>query len=239
MNRQRRALVIEDDDDLRRLMTTILSSSGFLVTAVGTGAEGLAAAESQDLDLITLDLTLPDTDGLLICRGIREVTSAYLLILTARHDEVPLLVGLAAGADDYMTKPFSKLELSARVSALMRRPRSLDPAIATTVVLAHGDLQMDPGQRTATIAGADLPVTRVEFDLLAALATRPEQLVTRADLLGEVWGSTWSDSHLVDVHVANLRRKMRLAGGVVEVLTVRGMGYRLHRRSGAEVRERT
>ena len=226
-----RALVIEDDLDLQNLMKGVLENCGFEVATASTGAQGLEATQRLSPDIITLDLNLPDTDGLILCRGLRRVTDAYILILTARSDRSQVLVGLESGADDYMTKPFSTLELSARISALLRRPRVIDPAAVASSddSVAHGDLLMVPSQRTTELNGVQLSLTRVEYDLLVALARQPEQLVTRQQLLEQVWGTSWSDHHLVDVHVANLRRKLRPAGGDVEVLTVRGLGYRLHR----------
>lgn len=229
-----RALVVEDDDDLQNLMRTVLGAAGFEVHVAATGAEALEAAQRVDPDVITLDLNLPDTDGLILCRGIRSVTDAYIIILTARSDRAQVLAGLESGADDYMTKPFSTRELTARVKALLRRPRTLGAADGPADLLSHGDLVMATSQRTAELNGVELALTKVEYDVLAALAQRPEQLITREQLLARVWGDGWSDRHLVDVHIANLRRKLRAAEGEVEVVTVRGLGYRLHRRVGAK-----
>lgn len=233
MNAVPKALVVEDDDDLQGLMRVVLGAAGFEVHAASSGVEALAAAQEIDPDLITLDLNLPDTDGLILCRGIRNVTDAYIIILTARSDRAQLLVGLESGADDYMTKPFSTKELTARVKALLRRPRNLGSPPVPAAALSHGDLVMVISNRTADLAGVELTLTKVEYDVLAALAVRPEQLVTRQQLLEQVWGDRLGDSHLVDVHVANLRRKLRAVGGEVEVLTVRGLGYRLHQRSSS------
>lgn len=227
-----RALVIEDDEDLQKLMGSVLTNSGFDVRAVATGAEALQEARDFGPDVITLDLNLPDTEGLILCRSLRTATDAYIIILSARSDTSQVLVGLDSGADDYMTKPFSSLELSARINALLRRPRGqLSSAAAGTIgTLIHGELVIETAQRTSRVNGVDLILTKVEYDLLTALAKRPEQLVTRKQLLAEVWGTSWSDQHLVDVHIANIRRKLRPISGNVEVVTVRGLGYRLHRR---------
>lgn len=227
-----RALVVEDDQDLGNLTRSVLASNGFDVQVACNGAEGLAIAREFRPDLITLDLNLPDTDGLILCRGLRSVTDAYIIMLTARNETQQVLLGLESGADDYMTKPFSLLELSARVNAVMRRPRDMVVAGSAPAhpELAHGGLTMRPSERTIEIDGAALNLTRTEFDLLEVLARRPEQLVTRQDLLTSVWGTSWSDRHLVDVHVANLRRKLREVESAVVILTVRGLGYRLHSR---------
>lgn len=231
MTTLRRALVVEDDADLQTLLRTVLHSAGFEVRMASTASEALESTRAFDPELITLDLNLPDVDGLILCRGLRSITDAYILILTARHDLGELLVGLERGADDYMTKPFSTLELSARAHALLRRPRGVASPGAPegSETLTYGDLVLETGSRTSRVDGVDLPLTKTEYDVLAALARRPEQLVTRQQLLEQVWGAAWSGGHLVDVHVANLRRKLRTVGGDVEVLTVRGLGYRLHR----------
>lgn len=232
----RRALVIEDDPDLQNLLREVLSNAGFEVLTAASGVAGLEAARSFAPDVITLDLNLPDTDGLILCRGLRKASDAYILILTARHDESQILIGLDSGADDYMRKPFSSLELSARISALLRRPRTVVPVEVGTAapVLVLGGLAIDTGRRTAALDGTDLGLTKIEFDVLAALAARPEQLLTRHQLLQQVWGVAWGDPHLVDVHVANVRAKVRSVGaGGVEILTVRGLGFRLHDRDGA------
>ncbi len=233
MNTVPKALVVEDDGDLQNLMRAVLRRAGFAVHVAANGVDALAAAQAVDPDVITLDLNLPDTDGLILCRGIRSVTDAYIIILTARSDRAQVLAGLESGADDYMTKPFSTLELTARVKALLRRPRALGATEGPADLLSHGDLVMATSQRTAELNGVELALTKVEYNLLAALAQRPEQLVTREQLLEQVWGDGSSDRHLVDVHIANLRRKLRAAEGEVEVVTVRGLGYRLHRRVSA------
>jgi DNA-binding response OmpR family regulator len=165
---------------------------------------------------------LPGLDGIEVCRQLRTFSDAYVLMLTARSEEVDTLVGLAVGADDYLTKPFSPRELVARVRALLRRPRA-----AARSVPANG-LSVDPARREATVDGQSVALTRTEFDILAELAADPGTVVSRAALLAGVWGDGYDDDHLVDVHVANLRRKL---GDDPEaprfVETVRGVGYRL------------
>ncbi|RNL78497.1 response regulator transcription factor [Nocardioides marmorisolisilvae] len=224
------ALVVEDDPDLQNLLRSVMTNAGFEVAVSSTRAEALAAVQDREPELITLDLNLPDGDGLTLCRELRQVTDAYVIILTARSESNVVLLGLESGADDYLRKPFSTLELNARVNALLRRPRVLETAgrSSTGGVLAHGDLVMDTDRRTIEVGGSELGLTKLEYDLLAALAARPEQLVSREELMIELWGASWRDRHLVDVHVANLRRKMRPAGSRVQILTVRGLGYRLH-----------
>ena len=174
-------------------------------------------------DIIILDLSLPDGDGLDLCRVIRERSSAYVLVLTARDDEVDKLLGFRLGADDYMTKPFSPRELGARVEALLRRPRQADPAEAVRTI---DDMVISPGGRDVTIGGDHVELTRIEFDLLDVLSAQPKLVFSRQQLLERVWGPGWiGDDHVVDVHIANLRKKIDTASGRGRIRTVRGVGY--------------
>jgi DNA-binding response OmpR family regulator len=233
----RRAVVIEDDPDVRSLLAELLQQSGFTVTDCGSGGEGLRAVRELDPDLVTLDLNLPDLDGIEVCRRLRETTEAYVIMLTARPDEIDRLVGLETGADDYLTKPFSNRELRARVAALMRRPRRRVAAPVTEMrpepegneVLKLGPLEVDLEGRLAHLEGQELPLTRIEFDLLATLLSGPRRVWPRETLLRTVWGTEWAgDGHLVEVHMGNLRRKLGDRRGQVRfVETVRGVGYRL------------
>jgi two-component system, OmpR family, response regulator len=245
----RRALVVEDDEDIRALLSELLRQSGFDVAEVADGTSAVAAARDHDPDIVTLDLNLPDLDGLEVCRQLRSDTDAYIVILTARPDEIDRLVGLETGADDYLTKPFSPRELKARVAAMMRRPRRRD-AVGATVgatvgsgpadggpagpgdgheVLRHGPLEVDVDARTVVLDQHELELTRTEFDLLTVLLRGPRRVWARDTLLRLVWGSEWAgDGHLVEVHMGNLRRKLGddpRSGRFVR--TVRGVGYRL------------
>jgi two-component system, OmpR family, response regulator len=225
----RGVVVIEDDPDVRDLLVTILEGSGYAVTATAYGRDGLEAVRSTNPDVITLDLALPDLDGLELCRMIRDISAAYVIILTARADELDRLMGLETGADDYMTKPFSPRELRARVAAMLRRPRTLAAQPATpSSLLRHGHLSVDVGRRTTTLSDHDIALTRTEFDLLATLARSPLRVWTRHELVESVWGSSWrGDDHLVDVHVNNIRRKLATASSGELIATVRGVGFRL------------
>jgi DNA-binding response OmpR family regulator len=166
-------------------------------------------------------------DGVEVCRQVRTFSDAYVVILTARSDEVDTLIGLSVGADDYMTKPFSPRELMARVQAMLRRPRQSDGGGKT--VRTFGALSIDPVGRDVWLDGEPVALTRTEFDLLAALAERPRMAFSRRQLIDHVWGETWvGDEHLVDVHIGHLRRK--LGDDAAEgrfVRTVRGVGYRM------------
>jgi DNA-binding response OmpR family regulator len=177
-------------------------------------------------DVVVLDLMLPGFDGLEVLRRIRTFADPYVLLLTARSEEVDRIVGLTVGADDYLTKPFSPRELVARVHALMRRRRP-GPRDSGEVLRA-GDLLVDPRRRTVTQAGEPVDLTLLEFDLLAALVREPGMVFSRQQLLDAVWGvDFFGDDHVLDVHVANLRRKLDDdASGARYIETVRGVGFR-------------
>jgi two-component system OmpR family response regulator len=233
---ERAAVVIEDDAEISALLVTLLQQSGFAVTPAGTGAAGLSAVRSGAPDLVTLDLNLPDLDGIEVCRRIRESSDAYVIMLSARPDEVDRLVGLETGADDYLTKPFSPRELRARVNAMLRRPRrpsvpalSTPPSGESGQPFVLGSLRLDPDSRIVTLDGRELELTRTEFDLLATLLGAAHRVWARDALLRAVWGNDWiGDGHLVEVHMGNLRRKLGddpRNGRFIR--TVRGVGYRL------------
>ena len=190
-------------------------------------------------DVVVLDLTLPDVDGVEVCRRLRTFTDAYVLMLTARTDEIDRVVGLTMGADDYVTKPFSPRELGLRVDALLRRRRPpvkqpREEAPAPDASRRFGALQLDPESREVRIGGDLVETTRMEFDLLDALTEAPKRVITRAQLRERVWGGGWfGDDHAVDVHVSNLRKKLTAAGAPPVIATVRGVGYRLSPTSSA------
>jgi len=227
------AVIVDDDDDIRALIAELLRQSGFEVVEAATGADGIAAVRDRQPDVVTLDLNLPDLDGIEVCRRIREITDAYVVMLTARPDEIDRLMGLEIGADDYLTKPFSPRELRARIAAMLRRPRTAGGSIAAVAAAAetlqHGGLEVDVEGRLAILDGKELDLTRTEFDLLATLLSGPRRVWPRETLLRTVWGTDWvSDGHLVEVHMANLRRKLGddpRSGRYIR--TVRGVGYRL------------
>ncbi|WP_341928052.1 response regulator transcription factor [Nocardioides psychrotolerans] len=231
---ERRAVVVEDDEDIRSLIEFTLTSQGFDVRSVETGLDGLEAISTFDPDLVTLDLGLPGIDGIETCRRIRETNDVYIVMITARDEEIDRLIGLETGADDFISKPFSPRELQARVNAMFRRPRrSTAPveehtplAAPHNEILDHGPLKVDVDGRRAFRGDEELALTRTEFDLLTELMRTPARVWTREALLRSVWGTDWAtDTHLVEVHVGNLRRKLGDAGRLVR--TVRGVGYRM------------
>ena len=278
----RTAVVVDDDPQIRMILRTALEASGFWVVEATTGQDAVVLVREHDPDLVTLDPVLPGFDGVEVCRRIRELTDAYIIMITASSGEVDRLAGLAIGADDYVTKPFSPRELQARVAAMFRRPRRMnrsEPAgtaprsylnppprhvadaaaprpsfpegqnvYATPggalvpdappwgpgapgehAVLRHGQLMIDVEGRVAVYAGTELPLTKIEFDLLTTMSGNPRRVWRRENLLNIVWGEQSSDHHVVEVHIGNLRRKLAdVAGaGVPIIKTVRGIGYRM------------
>ncbi|MGY1699901.1 response regulator [Geodermatophilus sp. SYSU D00766] len=223
-------LVVEDTAEIRELVVTVLTRAGLDVRAVGSAAGCLAEVRRSAPDLVVLDLGLPDGDGTEVCRQLRAESGCYVLMLTARAEEVDLLVGLAVGADGYMAKPFSPRELVARVQAMLRRPRTVtDTTAPGTAPVRLADLEIDEDSREVRVDGAVVDLTRTEFDLLAALASRPGRVLQRETLLREVWRTEWAGSlRLVEAHMSNLRRKLQAAGlAEAGIRTVRGVGYRL------------
>jgi DNA-binding response OmpR family regulator len=226
-----RVLVVEDERALARLIAGYLTKAGMSAQVCHSGTEAVAAAQASEPDLIILDLGLPGLDGVEVCRQVRTFSDCYVVMLTARDDEVDKLVGLSVGADDYVTKPFSPRELIARVQAMLRRPRGALGARKMTEEPARvfGDLVIDSGAREAHVAGHPIELTPTEFDILAALSSRPRLAFSRAQLIEDVWGAAWTgDERLVDVHVAHLRRKLGDDPTSPRyVRTVRGVGYRM------------
>ena len=223
-----RVLVVDDEPTLAGTVGTYLERAGYTVHTSGDGLEAVDLARSLAPAVIVLDLGLPGLDGVEVCRRVRTFSDCYVLMLTARDDEVDTLIGLSVGADDYMTKPFSVRELVARVQVLLRRPRT-GGAPAEAPVRLFGPLRIDPASREVTLAGAPVELTRTEFDVLEALSARPRLAFSRRQLVDAVWGPDWvGDEHLVDVHVAHVRRKLRDdPANPAFIRTVRGVGYRM------------
>lgn len=216
-------LVVEDAPEFARIVSTVLENAGHKVRLATTVAEALTEMDVRVPDVVILDLGLPDGDGLDLCRVIRERSNAYVLMLTGRDDEVDKLLGFRLGADDYVTKPFSARELAARVEALLRRPRTDQEGETQR---SFGELAINIAAREVTVAGVMADLTRIEFDLLDTLSASPKVVFNRQQLLDRVWGPGWyGDDHVVDVHIANLRKKIDASGTKSWVRTVRGVGY--------------
>jgi DNA-binding response OmpR family regulator len=229
-----RILVIEDAPEFIEMLVPLLQREGYVTDVASDGEAGVTAAREFEPDVIVLDLTLPRLDGVEVCKQVRRFSDAYVIMVTSRADEVDRVVGLEVGADDYLTKPFSPRELVARVRAMLRRPRSGAAAgedeESTEGARLFGDLHIDPLGRTVTLAGAEVSLTRLEFDLLEALSSNPSMVFSRAMLRELVWGPDWfGDDHVVDVHIANLRKKIDPTGAGGCIRTVRGVGYRMDR----------
>ncbi|MGM1059152.1 response regulator transcription factor [Saccharothrix sp. Mg75] len=225
-----KVMVVEDTPEIRLVVELALFDALFDVRAAEDGDTALALARSWDPDVVVLDLNIPGPDGLEVCRRLRHFSTAYVIVLTARADEVDKLVGLSAGADDYLTKPFSPRELVARVHAVLRRPRTApEPAAPPADRRVLGPVEVDLDAREVVVGGTRVPTTRIEFELLAAIAEHPRQVRTREQLRRRAWGEDWlADDHAVDVHLSNLRRKLAAAGARDVITTVRGVGYRVN-----------
>ncbi|WP_414941022.1 response regulator transcription factor [Amycolatopsis sp. cmx-11-51] len=223
-------LVVEDDDAIGGVLESTLRLHGYEVSWKRDGRTALTAAADGDIDFVLLDLGLPDLDGVEVCRRLRaELPGAVLVILTARQEEMDVVVGLEAGADDYLTKPIRLGELLARVRAHLRRgtaPPESRPAIAI------GSLRVDTAGRRVSVGGREISLRAKEFDLLARLAEQPGVAVSRDTLMSEVWDAHWYGStKTLDVHIAALRRKLTESAPTPEqaprISTLRGHGYRL------------
>ncbi len=231
--RPARILVIDDEPPIVELLTGYLEREGWAVASAADGIAGLDAVRSIDPDVVILDVMLPGLDGVEVCRQLRTFSDAYVLMLTARGEEIDRIMGLTVGADDYLVKPFSPREVVARIKALLRRPRAGHVVPATGAVTATGvvpaGLEIDEGRRLVRVDGASVELTALEFNLLAMLAREPGIVVGRPAFLDALWGVEFAgDDHLVDVHIANLRRKLGDDPAHPRfVETVRGVGYRL------------
>ncbi|MEU7908223.1 response regulator transcription factor [Actinoplanes sp. NPDC049118] len=221
-------LLVEDDHVVRGAMLRSLADRGHAVHAVGTALDALRRVAAETPDLVVLDLGLPDLDGSDALRMLRGITDIPIIIATARDDEQTVVRLLRAGADDYMVKPFTGAHLDARITTVLRR---VGRASRTTQPAVHevGELRVDIGERSASLAEQPLALTRKEFDLLAYLAARPGRVVSRRELLEEVWRQpSVGEDQTIDVHLYWLRRKLGESAAKPRYLrTVRGVGFRL------------
>jgi DNA-binding response OmpR family regulator len=217
-----KVLIVEDEDAIAAPLIEGLGREGYEVERVATGQ---AALDADGADVILLDLRLPDMDGYDVCRAIRAKSDVPIIMVTARGEESDRVIGLELGADDYVVKPFGVRELIARIRAVTRRASGGGRTDAEVEPLRSGSLEVDVRARRVSVDGREVALTAKEFELLAVLASDPGAVVTRKQLLEEVWETSWYGStKTIDVHVASLRRKLGEAG-LVE--TVRGVGFRL------------
>ncbi|HEU0192828.1 MAG TPA: response regulator transcription factor [Gaiellales bacterium] len=218
-----RILLVEDDPTIRQMTKLALERDGFDVATADDSASGLAAYRAQPADLILLDVMLPGIGGVEVCRSIREQSVVPIVMLTARTDPIDVVLGLEAGADDYVTKPFEPAVLAARLRAVLRRTARHD----ASPLLRVGELEIDRAGMEVRVGGEPVGLTPTEYRLLLELAEHPGTVCSRERLLEEVWGYVWAgDTRLVDMHVRRLRAKV----GTGSIETVRGAGYKLVRR---------
>lgn len=226
-------LLVEDDSRIRHALRLALADEGYGVREAASGGEALDQVATHPVDVVLLDLMLPDVDGLEICRQLRAEGDLPIIIVSARSDSSEIIAGLEAGADDYVTKPLVAAELSARIRALLRRARSSQGGGSR--ILAVGDLEIHVEEGVVLRDGHETRLTKTEFKLLCELASAEGRVVTREQLLERVWGyGYFGDSRLLDVHVRRLRQKVEPDPGAPRhILTVRGVGYRIASRVDA------
>jgi two-component system alkaline phosphatase synthesis response regulator PhoP len=224
---RRRLLIVEDDPTLRQALTFNLAREGYEVSSSADGESALQAARNERLDLILLDVMLPGMSGLEVLRALRrDGVSTPVIVLSAKGDEIDRVVGLKVGADDYVSKPFSRPELLARIEAVLRRHRREPDAPEHREELAFDGVKIDVARRQVQVDGNQIHLTTKEFDLLAHMAASPGRIFTRDQLLARIWGYDYlGDGRTVDVHVSWLRGKLRGTDGHNYFRTVRGVGY--------------
>ncbi len=221
-----RILTVEDDERIRTAVKLALEDEGWKVQEAATGDDALDRFNQEPADVVLIDIMLPDIDGFEVCRRIRKVSDVPIIMVTARDDTHDVVAGLEAGADDYLTKPFAPKELSARIRALLRRVRTMDPG---TSHLRFGELEIIPEEGVVRRGGREVHLTKTEFRLLVELASSPGRVLSREVLLERVWGyGYFGDGRLVDVHVRRLRTKVEAdPANPRHVVTVRGLGYKI------------
>jgi DNA-binding response OmpR family regulator len=222
-----KVLVVDDEPQIRTVLRGYLEAEGYDVAEAADGAEALAALREDPPALVLLDVMLPGIDGLEVLRQLRSFSDAYVILVTARAEEVDKLVGLGVGADDYVTKPFSPREVTARVKAMLRRDNRGDRTDADPLLRFDG-LSVNPAHREVEANGTSVVLSSLEFDLLTALAAEPGRVFSRAQLLEKVWGyDFYGDERVVDVHIRSLRARLGDdAGDPHLIATVRGVGYK-------------
>jgi DNA-binding response OmpR family regulator len=227
-NGSARILLVDDEQSIQTLLSYPLRKDGYHVTSALDGSEALRRFEEGRFDLVILDLMLPQLNGVEVCRQLRSRSQVPIIMLTAKGSETDKVAGLEVGADDYITKPFSMREFRSRVKAALRRSRMGSGAQDDGGSIEGGDLMIDFDRRMVTLAGEEVKVTYVEFEILGALARSPGRVLTRETLLEHVWGdSDYRDPRTVDVHIRHLREKLEKDPKEPEYLfTVRGVGYR-------------
>ncbi len=225
-------LLVDDEESVQKLLTYPLERDGYRVLQARDGEEALRRFAEEPVDLVVLDVMLPNLDGLEVCKRLRSESAVPVIMLTARDDEVDKVLGLELGADDYITKPFSIREFRSRVRAVLRRASAPRYEALGTEAVEIDDLRVDPTWRSVEIEGEPVQLTYVEFELLRTLVAKPGRVHSRQMLLESLWGSSdYRDPRTIDVHVRHLREKLeRDPGDPQYILTVRGVGYRFRER---------
>jgi two-component system alkaline phosphatase synthesis response regulator PhoP len=219
----RKILVVDDEQSIVDLVTAYLRQEGLEVHTAMDGPSGLKAARVLKPDLVVLDVMLPGMDGIEVLTRLRRESDVYVILLTARSEETDKIVGLSVGADDYLTKPFSPRELVARIKAALRRLQS-QVSTAEATIMAFRHMRIDTGRRQVWVDGEPVELTTTEFDLLKTLAEHRGMVLSREQLLQQVWGyDYYGEDRVVDVHIGHIRQKL---GGDRFIVTVRGVGYR-------------
>jgi len=226
----KRILVVEDDRQARETLVFALEHEGYEVIEAADGEEALAKLAASTPDLVLLDLMLPRVDGLDVCKRAREMSSVPIIMLTARNEEIDKVLGLEVGADDYVTKPYGTRELLARIRANLRRAREMARQVPETDEVVVGSISITPSKREVLVRGEAVYLTPKEFDLLYMLAKNADRVLTRGELLSEVWGYEGMDTRSLDVHVGRLRAKLEENPAEPKIiLTARSVGYRMVR----------
>ncbi|CBN54086.1 MULTISPECIES: response regulator transcription factor [Kamptonema] len=219
-------LVVDDDPAIRNLIHRYLSQQGYQVESAGDGQTALGLFEQLNPDFVILDVNLPDTTGYKLCQEMQSRTGVFVVMLTSRTDEADKIKGFESGVDDYITKPFSLVEIGFRVGAILKRKRIVTPAEQQSLIF--GPLAIDPVRREVMLSGQTVSLTALEFDLLYCLASKPGRVWRRAELLQEVWDYEYvGDQRVVDVHIGQIRRKIEPDANQPSMIqTVRGVGYK-------------
>jgi two-component system, OmpR family, response regulator len=220
-----RILVVDDEPHIREVITFALERTGMATVTARNGAEALQMLRRGSIDLIVLDVGMPEMDGLEVCRQVRKTSEVPILFLSARDEEIDRVLGLEIGGDDYVTKPFSPRELVARVNVILKRANG---AGASRVPMSHGRISLDPGRHDVRCDGTRVDLTAVEFAMLEALLARPEFVFTREQLMSAAYrGNIHVADRTIDSHIRNIRAKLAEAGCSDAIVTVRGVGFRL------------
>ncbi|HEV2676156.1 MAG TPA: response regulator transcription factor [Aliidongia sp.] len=226
-----RILVVDDEPNIREVICFALDRAGMTTMTARDGTEALARFGETRPDLIVLDIGMPETDGLEVCRQIRKTSDIPILFLSARDEEIDRVLGLEIGGDDYVTKPFSPRELVARINVILKRTIHRPAAVGDgTAAVARGDLSLDPIRHQATFGGLPIPLTAIEFEIVKALLSRPEMVFNRDRIMAIAYPTnTHVADRTIDSHVRNVRAKLAAAGCEAAIDTVHGVGFRIGR----------